>query len=218
MHSKATRRLVTVATLTALISRVIGVSAPALARDPASGDDGFRILSDPAREAAGVRSSRRVNVGDLPTAAGTGSSIRPALRLPDGTVSPAPADTQGSGPPPPTQSASNGDPALDPATAFAGLANSAAELEPPDPWVAAGPEHVFQAVNTTFRISNRSGTALETVDMFDFFGLGEFYLPGQVAYFDPRVIYDSLNAHWVAIQARLRLLRECTLDDRHWLP
>ena len=67
--------------------------------------------------------------------------------------------------------------------------------------MAAGPEHVVQAVNRAFRISDRSGNTIETVDMFDFFGLDEYYNPGEVEFFDPRVIYDSLHARWFAIEA-----------------
>ena len=60
---------------------------------------------------------------------------------------------------------------------------------------------MVQVVNTAFRFNNRSGTALKTVDMFDFFDLGTFYEPGQVAYFDPHLIYDSLHQRWIAIEA-----------------
>ena len=82
----------------------------------------------------------------------------------------------------PVPSTSNGDPLITQATAFPGLAavsKGATDGEPPDPWVAAGPEHVVQAVNRAFRISDRSGNTLQTIDMFDFFGLGAFYTPGR---------------------------------------
>ena len=105
----------------------------------------------------------------------------------------------------PTFATTNADPAITEATSYAGLGlrgrRTFTSGEPPDPWVAAGPEHVVQVVNTAFRFNNRSGTALKTIDMFDFFGLGAFYNPGEVAFFDPHVIYDSLHQRWVAIEA-----------------
>ena len=78
--------------------------------------------------------------------------------------------------------------------------------------MAAGPEHVVQAVNTAFRFNNRSGTAVKTTDMFDFFGLGAFYDPGEVAFFDPHVIYDSLHQRWVAIEASFDCFTDATTD------
>jgi hypothetical protein len=87
-------------------------------------------------------------------------------------------------------------------TSYPGLADNSG-LEPPESSVAVGPEHVFQAVDTTFRISDRSGTALKTVSMFDFFGLGTTYASaGDVVQSDPRVIFDSLHQRWVAIESR----------------
>jgi hypothetical protein len=59
---------------------------------------------------------------------------------------------------------------------------------------------VVQAVNTTFRISDREGTTLLTIPMFDFFGLSQ--IPNYDAeVFDPRVIYDSVHGRWIAIEA-----------------
>ena len=150
-----------------------------------------------------MRSSRRVDVSNLRQASGHAVVLRAATPLAGRhRYRQRPPEHAGCGPPPPVQTTSerrsrgrSGD----------GVRRAwrrqrpATDGEPPDPWVAVGPEHVFQAVNTTFRISDRSGTALQTVDMFDFFGLGEFP-NGTVAYFDPRVIYDSLHARWVAIQ------------------
>ena len=87
-------------------------------------------------------------------------------------------------------------------TSFDGLSfgeRAATTGEPPDPFVAVGPDHVMQAVNTTFRISSRTGATAATVDLVDFFGISS--IPGYEAeVFDPRVIYDSLHGRWIAIE------------------
>jgi hypothetical protein len=69
--------------------------------------------------------------------------------------------------------------------------------EPPDPWVAVGPEHVVQAVNLAMRITDRQGVmSVPDVSLPDF-----FQLP-PVGFFDsdPHVIYDSLHGRWLATE------------------
>ena len=205
MHRRtAATRLVMLTTLAALTASLVGTVA-VQAREGRSTDRQLRINGDPERETAGVRTFRTVDVASLPAATGKGLSYDPVLRRPEGMGSPATRAPQGGGPAlPSSQTSNNVDPAITQATAFPGLAavsKGATDGEPPDPWVAAGPEHVVQAVNRAFRISDRSGNTLQTIDMFDFFGLGEFYDPGEVDFFDPRVIYDSLHARWIAIEA-----------------
>ncbi len=216
MHRRmAATRLVTLITLAALAATLVGTVA-VQAREGRSTDRQLRINGDPARETAGVRTFRTVDVASLPAATDKGSSKGPALRRPEGMGSPAPRAPQGGGPPLPVQSTSNGDDLITQATAFPGLAavsKGATDGEPPDPWVAAGPEHVVQAVNRAFRISDRSGNELQTIDMFDFFGLGEFYDPGEVDFFDPRVIYDSLHARWIAIEASFDCMAPTPADQ-----
>ena len=57
--------------------------------------------------------------------------------------------------------------------------------EPPDPWVAVGPEHIVQAVNLSIRITNRQGTqSLADVALADFFQLP----PAGFFNTDPHVI------------------------------
>jgi hypothetical protein len=201
MHRRtAATRLVALITLAALAASLVGTVA-VQAREGRFTDRQLRINGDPERE-AGRRTLRTVDVAKLPAASGKGSGYDPVLKRPDGNRSPA--APQGAVPAFPEQATSNGDPAITQATAFPGLAfafKGATAGEPPDPWVAAGPEHVVQAVNRAFRISDRSGNTIQTIDMFDFFGLDVFYNPGDVEFFDPRVIYDSLHARWFAIEA-----------------
>ncbi|HSL67025.1 MAG TPA: hypothetical protein VK977_02570 [Actinomycetota bacterium] len=78
---------------------------------------------------------------------------------------------------------------------FAGLSYAsgpATSFDPPDPWVAAGPDDVVQAVNSSLRITDRSGSSPVAVTLGDFFGTGG----RPVA--DPRVIYDALHGRWIA--------------------
>ncbi len=216
MHRRmAATRLVTLITLAALAATLVG-TVSVQAREGRSTDRQLRFNGDPGRETAGVRTFRTVDVASLPAATDKGSSEGPALRRPEGMGSPAPRAPQGGGPPPPVQATSNGDPIITQATAFPGLAavsKGATDGEPPDPFVAVGPEHVVQAVNRAFRISDRSGNTLQTIDMFDFFGLGEFYTPEQVDWFDPRVIYDSLHARWIAIEASFDCMPPTPADE-----
>ena len=200
----AASRLVTLATLAALAASIVGTTAADARSGSHAADRSIRIGQDPGREQSGVRSYRHVDVAKLPASTGKASPVNPALAAPaDRFHTKAPIGvTAATGP---TFATTNADPAITEATSYAGpgLRRPATFTagEPPDPWVAAGPEHVVQVVNTAFRFNNRSGTAIKTVDMFDFFGLGDFYNPGEVAFFDPHVIYDSLHQRWIAIEA-----------------
>ena len=200
----AASRLVTLATLAALAASIVGTTA-AEARSPGqAADRSIKIGQNPGREQSGVRSYRHVDVEGLPGSTGKASPVKPHLAKPKSFTTKAPIGvTAATGP---TFATTNADPAITEATSIAGLASNptpptSTSGEPPDPWVAAGPEHVVQVVNTAFRFNNRSGAAIKTVDMFDFFDLGTFYSPGQVAYFDPHLVYDSLHQRWIAIEA-----------------
>lgn len=79
--------------------------------------------------------------------------------------------------------------------AFPGMAyGSDSTSEPPDPWVAVGPNHVVQAVNTEIRFSTRAGAEIGQVSMASFF----LEPSTQVLDSDPRVLYDSAHGRWVA--------------------
>jgi len=84
-------------------------------------------------------------------------------------------------------------------TAFGGMADSAGggstspTIEPPDPWVAVGPSHVVQAVNTRLRFSTRLGAQLAEVSLVSFFGENSQAIDG-----DARVLYDKIHGRWVA--------------------
>jgi hypothetical protein len=84
---------------------------------------------------------------------------------------------------------------------FDGLSHSSGPdtlWQPPDPYVAVGPDHVMQSTNSSFRFTDRSGAVAappETISGFiDAFGFGGFVDP---QWFDPHVIYDSVHARWL---------------------
>ena len=66
---------------------------------------------------------------------------------------------------------------------------------PPDPYIAAGPNHLVQVVNSRFRITDKEGNALKTISANNWYrGL----LPG-VSAFDPKVSYDHFSGRWVMV-------------------
>lgn len=190
----ATLLLATLAPLPAVVAAEPGVR---VAATPLSSDGAGRSLPE-------ARGPRRVDVSRLPATDGapTVRVDRAPLRVPapDGS---GPDRGLAAVPPDPSLATILADAPPVEAVAFAGLGfatGTATETEPPDPWVAVGPDHVMQAVNTSIRISRRNGSTVLTTSLFDFFGLSEFE-GYQAETFDPRVIYDSLHGRWIAIEA-----------------
>ena len=79
------------------------------------------------------------------------------------------------------------------------------DIEPPDPYLAVGPDDVMQVVNLMTRITDRNGgNAIEAA-------LGDIFLlpaDGTFADSDPRVVYDSLHGRWIATEVSW----DCTPD------
>jgi hypothetical protein len=191
-RSATISRFVLVTTLAAIIAGLIGTTT-ALARDPGGQGRQLRMDSRPGREAGPERASERVVVRDLPSADASGVFYQPALRRPAPSSPESPSGILVAPEPIPVTTTS--EVAATESISFAGVART--DLEPPDPWIAVGPDHVIQAVNTTLRFSDRSGAQLQQVELVDFFDL---VFPGYEAVaFDPRVIYDSLHGRWIAI-------------------
>lgn len=69
-------------------------------------------------------------------------------------------------------------------------------IEPPDPWVAAGPNHIVQAVNIALRITARADGSSTTVALASFFAAPG----GQLGDGDPRVLYDAAKERWLATE------------------
>lgn len=66
---------------------------------------------------------------------------------------------------------------------------------PPDPILAVGPNHVMVAVNSTFRIFDKSGNILKTIDADDWFHL----VVSGASSFDPILMYDHFDNRWLLV-------------------
>ncbi len=66
---------------------------------------------------------------------------------------------------------------------------------PPDPTVAAGPNHIVTVVNSTIDIYNKSGSLLLESSMASWFA--SLTPPGGP--FDPKIVYDAQSGHWMLI-------------------
>ncbi|HET9456149.1 MAG TPA: hypothetical protein VFO78_02320 [Candidatus Limnocylindrales bacterium] len=203
-RSILTRRLVAVATLSALLTGLIGVSAPTAAREP--GPDGFRgrdlRLAEPGSgRVSGSGTRGIVDPARLPVRRSDGLErpLKPDLARgtnePTGVAAPDPAGV--ASPPDPvevstTASPPAGRPGVD---GFYFGSSEATAFQPADPWVAVGPDHVIQVVNTAMQILDRSGNVVQIAALSDF-----FLLPPGYGNADPRVVYDALHQRWVMTQ------------------
>lgn len=70
---------------------------------------------------------------------------------------------------------------------------------PPDPYVAVGPNHIMQVVNTSFRISDKQGNTLKTIGATAWFN-NVFNNSGA---FDPKVHYDHYAGRWIMVWLQL---------------
>src|SRR5450759_97855 len=64
---------------------------------------------------------------------------------------------------------------------------------PPDPIVAAGPNHIMSAVNSSFRIFDKNGTILKTINSNAWFGT----VLAEVNVSDPIVMFDHFANRWI---------------------
>ncbi|HEU4918421.1 MAG TPA: hypothetical protein VFT20_01700 [Candidatus Limnocylindrales bacterium] len=200
-RSIATRRLVALATMSALLTGLVGVSSPTAAREPGSGGFGGRDLrmADPGSgRVSGSGTRGIVDPARLPDRRSDGLQrpLKPDLARgtsdPTGVAAPDPAGV--ALPPDPVEvSTTANPPAGRPGTEGFYFGSSAATaFQPADPWVAVGPDHVIQVVNTAMQILDRSGNVVQTAALSDF-----FLLPPGYGNADPRVVYDALHQRWV---------------------
>ncbi|MDQ6795222.1 MAG: hypothetical protein M3067_10480 [Chloroflexota bacterium] len=124
-------------------------------------------------------------------------STWPKLRLPFAAAAAAAGPKVGG---PLTATVFAGPPTANPAIAGPALpglnaGTPSTSVEPPDAFVAVGPEHVVQTVNSAIRMQRRQGESLVDTPLTTFFGIDPTH---HVS--DARVIYDSLHARWLAIQ------------------
>jgi len=66
---------------------------------------------------------------------------------------------------------------------------------PPDPIIAAGPNHLMPLVNRDFAIFDKTGNNLKQIHAPDWFAA---VAPGNNA-FDPKVVYDHFDDRWVMV-------------------
>ncbi len=81
-----------------------------------------------------------------------------------------------------------------PVITFNGLLDNNAII-PPDVNGAAGPNHLFEALNSQYRIFNKSGGIISTLSLNAFWtGL----VASGTPYSDPHVVYDATSGKWIA--------------------
>ncbi|MBC8646527.1 MAG: hypothetical protein H7X85_05150, partial [Thermoanaerobaculia bacterium] len=77
-----------------------------------------------------------------------------------------------------------------PAASFEALPDDAL-TQPPDTHGAVGPNHLMITLNSQIRVQDRSGRALSTV------ALAQFWAQVSGGPFDPRVVYDPYADRWI---------------------
>ena len=107
-------------------------------------------------------------------------------------------------PPPADLVTSSGAPAATSFGSWAGIDQAASTFEPPDPWVAVGPDDVVQTVNTKLRFTTREGTlTTPDLDIFEFFDLANFTFGSTPVAIDgigdPRWHYDVKHNRWLGL-------------------
>jgi hypothetical protein len=187
----------------ALLGSVLAVTAPAVAAASS------RPVVHKAATYGTAERRGRVNVEKLARTPLKHREIHPlpALRpeRPSSTKPKAPKVTAAAAVAP-VQATTTGGPDAS-VTSFTGLAaTDEGGGEPPDPFLAVGPDDVMQAVNLMLKITDRNGT-----DPTAIIPLGDLFLlpnDGNFADSDPQVVYDSLHGRWVASEVSW----DCTPD------
>src|SRR5438876_6013998 len=84
-----------------------------------------------------------------------------------------------------------------PTVSFAGPSNAdqSTQWTPPNPNIAAGPNHIMVAVNSQFAIYSKSGTLLSKTT-FSSWLAGVCSGCSSAGYFDPRLTYDPVAGRW----------------------
>lgn len=85
-------------------------------------------------------------------------------------------------------------------SSFNGITDAGTNI-PPDPYLAVGPDHILTTVNTTFRISTKSGLTVKTFNANTWYASvhPEIKKDGGVGAFDPKVIFDHYDKRWVMV-------------------
>lgn len=84
-----------------------------------------------------------------------------------------------------------------PLSTFKALEDNNASI-PPDTHGAVGPSHLMVVLNTQIRIQTRTGVAVSTISLDQFWsGMPGPWGGGDPATFDPKVLYDPYNNRWI---------------------
>ena len=133
-------------------------------------------------KAAGGGSGRKPRKTPTPKPSPTPTPSVSPSPTPSVTPTPTPAPTATAVPPPPNAS-------------FNGIGFVASGgYVPPDTAVAAGPVYVFEAVNLEGEILSKSGGAIKSFSLYNFFNV-----PTSDNLTDPRVLYDASSGRWFAV-------------------
>ena len=195
-------RLLVLASLVTLVAGSVLTTAPAVvAVEPSSDGASAKAIKSISDVQAGSRGS--VDVSKLSRPAGSRSSrpqlpfLRTPPRVSRGGPASGPAGVGTLAVTPPVQ-ATIGDTPDATGPAWDGFSFADSGHNPPDPWVAVGPDHVVQTVNTVIQVFDRVG-AVEVPQTE--IGIPElFNLPPGYGNADPRVVYDSLHGRWIATE------------------
>ncbi len=76
---------------------------------------------------------------------------------------------------------------------FSGIPKTS--YNPPDDYLAVGPNNIMMVVNSEFRIYDKQGNELKTISAYDWYS----NLVGNDVPFDPKVIYDNFDNRWVMV-------------------
>lgn len=76
---------------------------------------------------------------------------------------------------------------------FSGIPKTS--YNPPDDYLAVGPNNVMIVVNSEFKIFDKQGNELKTISAYDWYS----NLVGNDVPFDPKVIYDNFDNRWVMV-------------------
>ena len=66
---------------------------------------------------------------------------------------------------------------------------------PPDDYIAAGPDHLMMVVNSEFRIFDKNGNVMKTIDAQTWYGS----LFSNLPVFDPKIAYDPFASRWIMV-------------------
>lgn len=144
--------------------------------------------------------------GDLEEARERGAASLPELEipsLPDRAEAMAPSARRGANERNDLARAASGGRTVAPKSAeilasFPAIGNDG--VSPPDPIIAAGPQHVIVAVNSSFGIFTKAGTQLFRFSAVSWFSLQLNGLSSHSLFvYDPQVAYDHFRGRWILV-------------------